>query len=312
MAAALPARNRRSPTTLHSTIAPAKSECSFIFSAEAGGLAQNRSREHFAVGSNGTAWLASTKLDAIMFTGLIETTGTILSLSATSGATRITISAPALTTKLRTGDSVAVSGVCLTALDIAPQQFSADLAAETVARTSLSRLAPGSVVNLELPTPAGSPLGGHIVQGHVDGVGKLLSLAPVNTSADPSQTDWRMRISVPSTIARYVAEKGSITVEGISLTVASIAPSHAGNRDHKNGSTHKSDAGNIMSNAGSIEVSIAIIPHTYAATNLHTLPPGCEVNLEADVLAKYAERRSLSDAAGTFDLTVDYLLANGY
>ncbi|MHB1699439.1 MAG: riboflavin synthase [Acidobacteriaceae bacterium] len=270
------------------------------FSGIDAGLAQNRSREHVAVGSNGTDWLASTKLDAIMFTGLIETTGTILSLSTSSGATRITVSAPALATRLRTGDSVAVSGVCLTALDITPLQFSADLAAETVARTSLSRLAPGSVVNLELPTPAGSPLGGHIVQGHVDGVGTLLSLAPVNPSAGPSQTDWRTRISVPSAIARYVAEKGSITVEGISLTVASIAPSHAGNR-----APNRSDAGNI-------EISIAIIPHTYAATNLHTLPPGCEVNLEADVLAKYAERRSLSDAASTLELTVNYLLANGY
>ncbi len=233
-----------------------------------------------------------------MFTGLIETTGTIVSLAPTSGATRITVSTPALASKLKTGDSVAVSGVCLTALDISPQQFSADLAAETVARTSLSRLSPGSVVNLELPTPAGSPLGGHIVQGHVDGIGTLLSFDPVNASADLAKTDWRMRISVPSAIARYVAEKGSITVEGISLTVASVASV-----------TQTSYA---KATPGDVEIGIAIIPHTFAATNLHTLPQGCELNLEADVLAKYAESRATSEAANDLPLTLDYLLANGY
>ncbi len=113
-----------------------------------------------------------------MFTGLIEATGTILSIEDRSGAKRITISAPTLAAKLKTGDSIAVSGVCLTALDIGPEIFHADLAAETVARTSLTHLAPGSIVNLELPTPAGTPLGGHIVQGHVDGTGMLISARP--------------------------------------------------------------------------------------------------------------------------------------
>ncbi len=220
-----------------------------------------------------------------MFTGLIESTGTILALTPTSGALRITVSAPSLAPKLNTGDSIAVSGVCLTALDIQPSQFSADLAAETVARTSLSRLAVGSVVNLELPTPAGTPLGGHIVQGHVDGAGELLALTPVNPPADRTQTDWSLRIRIPANIARYVAEKGSITVEGISLTVAHVIDD---------------------------EVTIAIIPHTYAATNLHTLVPGCEINLEADVLAKYAERQSPAGSKPAFTLTTDYLIANGY
>ena len=219
-----------------------------------------------------------------MFTGLVESTGTILALTPTSGALRITVAAPRLAARLNTGDSIAVSGVCLTALEITDSTFSADLAAETVARTSLSRLVEGSIVNLELPTPAGTPLGGHIVQGHVDGVGKLLALEPVSPNASPAQTDWRFHLSIPESITRYVAEKGSITVEGISLTVAAIA----GNR-----------------------VSIAIIPHTYAATNLHTLAPGSELNIEADVLAKYAEQQ-LASRAHHADLTVAYLIANGY
>ncbi|MHB1021144.1 MAG: riboflavin synthase [Acidobacteriaceae bacterium] len=223
-----------------------------------------------------------------MFTGLIESTGTILSLTPTSGALHITVAAPALAAKLHTGDSIAVSGVCLTALDIDaaanPPRFSADLAAETIARTSLSRLVVGSVVNLELPTPAGTPLGGHIVQGHVDGVGKLLALETVNPHAERNQTDWWLRLSVPREIAPYVVEKGSISVEGISLTVAKVIDQ---------------------------EITIAILPHTYAATNLHTLTAGCEINLEADVLAKYAERL-LATKKQEKELTLEYLIANGY
>src|SRR6202050_2566804 len=123
-----------------------------------------------------------------MFTGLIETTGTVLAVEPREGSRRITIEAPGIS--LRTGDSFAVSGVCLTALDIEPNRFHADLAAETVARTSLSLLAPGATVNLELPTPAGAPLGGHVVQGHVDGTGTLVSLDPVDPNADRTLTDW--------------------------------------------------------------------------------------------------------------------------
>src|ERR1700727_1274935 len=118
-----------------------------------------------------------------MFTGLIETTGTLLAIIPTAGATRITIAAPTLTARLNTGDSIAVNGVCLTALSIEPNafppRFSADLAAETIARTTLSHLRPDSVLNLELPTPAGSPLGGHVVQGHLDGTATLLSLTQI-------------------------------------------------------------------------------------------------------------------------------------
>ncbi len=220
-----------------------------------------------------------------MFTGLIETTGTVLCVTPSAGVTRITIGAPAaLVSRLSTGDSVAVGGVCLTALDIEPNafppRFSADLAAETIARTTLSRLKPDAVVNLELPTPAGSPLGGHVVQGHIDSTATLLALEPI--TPDTETTDYRLRFTIPDDLIRYVVEKGSITVEGISLTVAAI---------HGN------------------QVEIAIIPHTHAATSLRTLSPGDALNIEVDVLGKYAERQS--EKSG-FVLTEQYLIANGY
>jgi riboflavin synthase len=210
----------------------------------------------------------------------------VISFTPGAGAARLTIAAPKIAGRLRTGDSVAVSGVCLTALEIGrdalPPQFSADLAAETIARTTLSRLRAGSVVNLELPTPAGSPLGGHVVQGHVDGVGTLVALDSVSPGVDAS--DWVLRLRLPEALTRYVVEKGSIAVEGISLTVAGIEGD---------------------------EVWIAILPHTYRATNLHSLKPGMGVNLEVDVMAKYAESREWAEA-GKQKLTGQYLLANGY
>lgn len=225
-----------------------------------------------------------------MFTGLIESVGSIVSVERREGSQRITVTSPEIATKLRNGDSVAVSGVCLTAVEIAPPLFHADLAAETVARTSLTTLAPGSEVNLELPTPAGTPLGGHVVQGHVDGTGTLLSLAPVDPDADPDVADWWLRIAVPPAISRYVVEKGSIAIEGISLTIARFQPNTA--------------EGDV--------VSVAIIPHTYAATNLHSLKPGQPVNLEADVLMKFAEERLEREKKQEFEITLEYLVANGY
>jgi riboflavin synthase len=226
-----------------------------------------------------------------MFTGLIETTGTIRSLENLGGITRVKVAGPSsLIQRLHVGDSVAVSGVCLTALDINTDSniFAADLAAETITRTSLSRLHPGSIVNLELPTPAGTPLGGHIVQGHVDGVGIVQSLEPLTVDTNRSATDWWLRLTIPEECARYVVEKGSITVEGISLTVARIE--------------------------GTV-VTIAVIPHTYTATNVHTFAPGNPLNIEVDVMAKYAERRAADSSLakeGRFELTVEYLIANGY
>jgi len=225
-----------------------------------------------------------------MFTGLIESTGTIVSVKKREGSQRIAVDAPTIAAKLHTGDSVSVSGVCLTALDIAPPLFHADLASETVARTSLTTLAPGSTINLELPTRAGTPLGGHVVQGHVDGTGILLSLTPIDANADPSLTDWWLRIAVPPSISRYVVEKGSIAIEGISLTVARFEPG--------------APEGDV--------VSVAIIPHTYAATNLHSLRAGQPVNLEADVLMKFAEERLVREQKEEFEITLEYLVANGY
>ena len=221
-----------------------------------------------------------------MFTGLIEATGKVIDVTPTGGATRITVAAPAaVAARLNTGDSVAVNGVCLTALWIEPNafppRFSADLAAETISRTTLSRLRKDSVVNLELPTPAGSPLGGHVVQGHVDGTAVLLALEPI-TPGSPETTDCRLKLELPGELAQFVVSQGSITVEGISLTVASV-----------HGNT----------------VEVAIIPHTYAATNLRTLRAGDAVNVETDVLARYAVRR---EAVGAFAVTELYLLANGY
>jgi riboflavin synthase len=222
-----------------------------------------------------------------MFTGLIESTGTVLTVTPAAGATRITVAAPALASRLNTGDSIAVSGVCLTALDITAGEFSADLAAETIARTTLTHLKPGSTVNLELPTPAGSPLGGHIVQGHVDGTATLVSFTPI-TPSEPAATDWRLRIELPESLARYVVPQGSITIEGISLTVAALYATEHGTT-----------------------VEVAIIPHTYAATSLHTLAPGSALNIEVDVLAKYAERQQVATQP-KFELTEQYLIANGY
>jgi len=220
-----------------------------------------------------------------MFTGLIETTGTLLAITPAEGTTRITIASPTLTARLNTGDSISVNGVCLTAVSIEPHafppRFSADLAAETIARTTLANLRPNSIVNLELPTPAGSPLGGHVVQGHVDGTATLLALDPI--TPDAPKTDWRLRVQLPETLVRYVVPQGSITIEGISLTVASII-------------------GN--------EVEVAIIPHTYVATSLRTLAPGSPLNIEVDVLSKYAERQMEKHAK--FVLTEEYLIANGY
>ncbi|HEY3989855.1 MAG TPA: riboflavin synthase [Acidobacteriaceae bacterium] len=220
-----------------------------------------------------------------MFTGLIQETGSVLSVERRGGVDHITIHAPALASQLHVGDSIAVSGVCLTALAMSPadrpDRFEADLAEETVRRTSLSQLAPGAVVNLELPTPAGTPLGGHVVQGHVDGVGRLIALTPV--SPENQTTDWWLEVEVPDAVRPYVVEKGSIAIEGISLTVARWD----GER-----------------------VSVAVIPHTYAHTNLRVHQAGDLLNLEADVLLRHAAQLHVRETSP--ELTLAYLIANGY
>lgn len=224
-----------------------------------------------------------------MFTGIIEQTGTLIGLKSTGGVRRITVEAPGLAGRLREGDSLGVSGVCLTALEVNPTFFHADLAAETLARTSLGALAAGAKVNLELPTAAGSPLGGHIVQGHVDGTGRLISLEPVIPPSSPEfnreTTDWTLRVAVPENVRPWMVHKGSVAVEGISLTIADFD--------------------------GEI-VTIAILPLTYWRTNLHTLAPGAPLNVEADMLVKLAHAQLLDAKKAGPELTEAWLVASGY
>jgi riboflavin synthase len=225
-----------------------------------------------------------------MFTGIIEQTGTRVSLESRGGVRRITVEAPGLAARLREGDSLGISGVCLTALDVDPTLFYADLAQETLDKTSLGALATGAKVNLELPTAAGSPLGGHIVQGHVDGTGTLASLEPVISREDPNfdeqTTDWTLKVRVPENLHPWMVPKGSIAIEGISLTIAEVE-----------GDT----------------ISVAILPLTYWRTNLHALKVGAPVNLEADVLVKLAYQKMVDDRAQqSFDLTESWLVAAGY
>jgi len=224
-----------------------------------------------------------------MFTGIIEQTGTLVSLIDRGGVRRITVEAPGIAGRLREGDSLGVSGVCLTALDVDPTYFHADLAQETLDRTSLGSLKSGSKVNLELPTAAGSPLGGHIVQGHVDGTGILTALDPVIPASSPGfnreTTDWTLKIRTPENVHPWMVPKGSVAIEGISLTIAAV------DRD---------------------EISIAILPLTYWRTNLHSLSLGTPVNVEADVLVKLAWQQMQSAQEPEFELTEDWLVANGY
>jgi riboflavin synthase len=224
-----------------------------------------------------------------MFTGIIEQTGTLVSLKDTGGVRRLTVEAPGLAGRLREGDSLAVSGVCLTALDVDPSLFHADLAQETLDRTSLGSLESGAKVNLELPTAAGSPLGGHIVQGHVDGTGILVSLDPVVPRSSPhfddQTTDWTLRVLVPESVLPWMVHKGSVAVEGISLTIAGFDGE---------------------------SITIAILPLTYWRTNLHTLSPGAPVNVEADVLVKLAHAQLLAQKKPELELTEAWLVAQGY
>lgn len=224
-----------------------------------------------------------------MFTGIIEQTGTLVSLTDRGGVRRITVEAPGIAARLREGDSLGVSGVCLTALDPDPTCFHADLAQETLDRTSLGSLAPGACLNLELPTAAGSPLGGHIVQGHVDGTGELRSLEPLVPFSSPKfdrhTTDWTLKVRVPENVRQWMVQKGSVAVEGISLTIAGFDGE---------------------------EISIAILPLTYWRTNLHTLAAGAPVNIEADVLVKLAAVQMQAAKKPEFDLTEAWLVANGY
>ena len=191
-----------------------------------------------------------------MFTGIIEETGKISSIEKNGGGARIKISAKVVVENTVEGDSIAVNGVCLTVLNINSNGFSADVSQETLNRSTLKNLAMNSIVNLERAVTPATRLGGHIVQGHVDAPGKFLS-------AEQSGDFWTIRIGFPKEMGRYLVYKGSISVEGISLTIANLT----------------NDC-----------FEIAVIPKTWELTNLSSLKKGDEVNLEADVIAKYVER----------------------
>ena len=214
-----------------------------------------------------------------MFTGIVEEVGRVSRIEQRGENRRITITAQNSPNELKSGDSIAVSGVCLTALDIKPGSFCADLAPETWVLTSFSRMHEGALVNLELPMKADGRFGGHIVQGHVDGVGKLIALERI---AD-SENFW-LRVELPRQVEKYTVYKGSVCIEGISLTVAKIEDRTC---------------------------TIAIIPHTVEATNLNSLKPGDPVNLEADLIAKYVEKMMTSEATES-TLTVEELVRQGF
>lgn len=214
-----------------------------------------------------------------MFTGIVEEVGRVTNIEQHEENRRITIAAYCSPKELETGNSVSVSGVCLTALDIKPGSFCADLAPETWVRTSFSRIHEGALVNLELPMKADGRFGGHIVQGHVDGVGRLLSFERIADSEN-----WWLEIELPDDVEKYTVYKGSISIEGISLTVAKLAKNRC---------------------------TIAIIPHTVEMTNLHSLKPGDPVNLEADLIAKYVEKMTRREPAES-SLTIEDLVEQGF
>src|SRR5215471_2403007 len=193
-----------------------------------------------------------------MFTGIIEEVGKIAAIAQENEIRRLTVSCSKSLVELKPGDSIAVSGVCLTAVGLGNDFFVADLAQETWKRTSFSRIDEGALVNLERPMRANGRFDGHIVQGHVDGIGKFVSQTQVKGGKD-----YLLTIHVPSELVRYIVEKGSLAIEGISLTVAAVE---------------------------GVEVRVAIIPHTSEMTNLSSLKPGDPVNLEVDVIAKYVEK----------------------
>ncbi|HKR22376.1 MAG TPA: riboflavin synthase [Pyrinomonadaceae bacterium] len=191
-----------------------------------------------------------------MFTGIIEELGAVRSIEMRGDNARMVIHANIVTEGTNHGDSISVNGVCLTALDLQPDSFAADVSKETLARSTLANLKPGTPVNLERAVTPATRLGGHIVQGHVDARG-------VFESVEDHGESWTVRIGYPKEIGRYLVFKGSVAVEGISLTIAALTDDY---------------------------FEIAIIPKTWEVTNLSQLKPGDGVNLEVDVIAKYVER----------------------
>ncbi len=192
-----------------------------------------------------------------MFTGIVEEIGRVLALDPHPAGARLRVAARIVLDDAHEGSSIAVNGVCLTALDITPESFSADLAAETLRRTNLGDLMPGSLVNLERPLLPTGRLSGHIVQGHVDGTGELISYEPLG------EDNWWLKIRVPEELDRYLVYKGSVAVDGISLTIATL---------------------------DNCIMGITIIPHTDEMTGLKRYRAGDRVNIECDILAKHVEK----------------------
>ncbi len=195
-----------------------------------------------------------------MFTGIVEELGEVVGIETTGASARLTVRGPLVAGDASSGDSIAINGVCLTVTRSADGVFSADVMGETLSRSSLGALAPGAIVNLERPLRSDGRLGGHIVQGHVDGTGILLARRPAGNSEV-------LRISVPAVLARYLVEKGSVAVDGISLTISALGET-----------------------GGEHWFEVSLIPATLERTTLGREQPGGVVNLEVDVIAKYVER----------------------
>jgi riboflavin synthase len=227
-----------------------------------------------------------------MFTGITEHVGKIESLNRAADGGRLRVSltgAPEISAQMKLGDSISVSGCCLTVVDFSPAHFSADLSGETLRRTSLGEKKAGDLVNLERPLAVGSRLGGHFVQGHVDGTGRVTRLASAGDN-------WWLSVRVPDDLRRYVAEKASLAIDGISLTVArwSVAQSPM-----------------AQSNDGVAD--IAVIPFTYAHTSVRTMTQGSAVNLEVDILSKYVESLlEARKASAAPSLTISKLIEEGF
>ena len=199
-----------------------------------------------------------------MFTGIVEERGEVVAVQDLPDAARVTIAGPLVTSDAKLGDSISVNGVCLTVVEVADGAFTADVMRETLVRSSLDKITPGEPVNLERAAEVGKRFGGHIVQGHVDGTGVILSRE--------SSPHWDLvRIGIPPRLSRYLVEKGSITVDGVSLTVVDVADDF---------------------------FSVSLIPETLRATTLGVRTPGDRVNLEVDVVAKYVERLAAPHLAG--------------
>ena len=213
-----------------------------------------------------------------MFTGIIAALGEIRAVEARQAGARLRVQAGRLLEDAKIGDSIAVNGCCLTAVEINMGEFAADLAPETLRRTNLGDLRPGSNVNLERPVKAGGSLDGHIVQGHVDGTGELVAMTLLGDG------NWWLQVRVPAELQHYLVFKGSVAIDGISLTVASME-------------------GPLL--------AVTIIPHTYKETNLAGRRPGERVNLECDILAKYVEKM-LGRISAPNGLTAQKLKDLGY